>query len=101
MTLDAQEFIRRFLLHVLPDGFMRIRHFGFLANRSKKHALPQCRKLLGVNPALSEIPKRSAQDLLRELTGIDLSRCPACKLGTMIAVGELPPRANSPRWDSS
>jgi hypothetical protein len=38
---------------------------------------------------------------LRELTGIDLSRCPACKLGTMIAVGELPPRANSPRWDSS
>ena len=45
MPLDAQEFIRRFLLHVLPDGFMRIRHFGFLANRAKKHALPQCRKL--------------------------------------------------------
>ncbi len=40
--------IRRFLLHVLPDGFMRIRHFGFLANRAKKHALPQCRKLLGL-----------------------------------------------------
>jgi Putative transposase len=47
MPLDAQEFIRRFLLHVLPDGFMRIRHFGFLANRAKKHALPQCRKLIG------------------------------------------------------
>ena len=101
MILDAQEFIRRFLLHVLPDGFMRIRHFGFLANRTKKHALPQCRKLLGLNPALPEIPKRSAQDLLRQLTGIDLSRCPSCKLGTMIAVGELPPRANSLRWDSS
>jgi predicted Zn-ribbon and HTH transcriptional regulator len=101
MTLDAQEFIRRFLLHVLPDGFMRIRHFGFLANRSKKHALPQCRKLLGVNPALPEIPKRSAQDLLRDLTGIDPSRCPSCKLGTMIVLGELPPRVSSLRWDSS
>ena len=52
MTLEAQEFIRRFLLHVLPDGFMRIRHFGFLANRSKKQALAQCRKLLDLDPAL-------------------------------------------------
>jgi hypothetical protein len=101
MALEAQEFIRRFLLHVLPDGFMRIRHFGFLANRTKKHSLPQCRKLLGLNPALPEIPKRSAQDLLRELTGIDLSRCPSCKLGTMIVVGELPPRVSLLRWDSS
>jgi predicted Zn-ribbon and HTH transcriptional regulator len=101
MTLDVHEFIRRFLLHVLPDGFMRIRHFGFLANRAKKHSLPQCRKLLGLNPALPEIPKRSAQDLLRELTGIDLSRCPSCKLGTMIVVGELPPPATSRRRDSS
>jgi predicted Zn-ribbon and HTH transcriptional regulator len=100
-TLDAQEFIRRFLLHVLPDGFMRIRHFGFLANRAKKHALPQCRKLVGLNPALPQIPKKSAQDLLRELTGIDLNRCPSCKLGTMIVVGELPPPARSLRWDSS
>jgi predicted Zn-ribbon and HTH transcriptional regulator len=101
MTLDAQEFIRRFLLHVLPDGFMRIRHFGFLANRTKTNSLPQCRKLLGLSPALPEIPKRSAQVLLRELTGFDLSRCPSCKLGTMIIIGELPPRMSSLRWDSS
>jgi predicted Zn-ribbon and HTH transcriptional regulator len=101
MPLDTQEFIRRFLLHILPDGFMRVRHFGFLANRTKKHALPQCRKLLGLSAALPEIPKRSAEDLLRELTGFDLSRCPSCKLGTMIVVRELPPRANSPQWDSS
>jgi hypothetical protein len=101
MVLEAQEFIRRFLLHVLPDGFMRIRHFGFLANRTKKHSLPQCRKLLGLNPALPDVPKKSAHALLLELTGIDLSRCPSCKLGTMIVVGELPPRANSPQWDSS
>jgi hypothetical protein len=101
MVLEAQEFIRRFLLHVLPDGFMRIRHFGFLANRTKKHSLPQCRKLLGLNPALPDVPKKSAHALLLELTGIDLSRCPSCKQGTMIVVGELPPRANSPQWDSS
>lgn len=101
MSVDAQEFIRRFLLHVLPDRFMRIRHFGYLANRTKKHALPRCRKLLGLNPALSEIPKRSAHDLLRELTGIDLSRCPRCQNGTMIVVGELPRISRSPQWDSS
>jgi hypothetical protein len=101
MTLDAQEFIGRFLLHVLPDGFMRIRHFGFLANRSKKHALPQCRKLLGVNPALPEIPKQSTHDLMLELTGIDLSRCPRCHNGTMIVVAELLPLPRLPREDSS
>jgi len=101
LPLDAHEFIRRFLLHVLPDGFMRIRHFGFLSNRAKKHALPQCRKLLGLNPALPQIPQKSAQDLLRELTGIDLSRCPRCHNGTMIVVGELPRISSSPRWDSS
>src|SRR3990172_5567234 len=101
MPLDAEEFIRRFLLLVLPDGFMRVRHFGFLANRTKKHALPQCRKLLGLNPALPEIPKRSAHDLLRELTGIDLSRCPRCQNGTMIVVGELPRISCSAPWDSS
>ncbi|HEY2923057.1 MAG TPA: IS91 family transposase, partial [Candidatus Binatia bacterium] len=51
IPLKAHEFIRRFLLHVLPDGFMRIRHFGFLANRSKKQMLTQCRKLLKLAPA--------------------------------------------------
>lgn len=98
MTLEAQEFIRRFLLHVLPDGFMRIRHFGFLANRAKKHALPQCRKLLGLSSALPELAKKSAHDLLLELTGIDLSCCPRCQKGTMIVIGELPKVL---RWDSS
>jgi len=101
IPLKAHEFIRRLLLHVLPDGFMRIRHFGFLANRSKKLALAQCRKLLKLDPALPQIPKQSAIDLLRELTGIDLSRCPCCHQGTMIVVRELPSLPSSPRWDSS
>jgi len=101
ITLDAQEFIRRFLLHVLPEGFMRIRHFGFLANRSKKQALAQCRKLLKLDPASHLSPKQSAKDLLLEITGIDLSRCPYCQKGTMILVGDLPPLSSSSRWDSS
>jgi hypothetical protein len=102
VSLEAHEFIRRFLLHVLPDGFMRIRHFGFLANRAKKHALAQCRKLLKLDAALPEIPKKSAHDLLLELTGIDLNRCPSCHQGTMIVVAELPPISRSPsQWDSS
>jgi len=101
MTLKAQEFIRRFLLHVLPDGFMRIRHFGFLANRSKKHALARCRKLLNLDPASPKSPVLSAKDLLMKITGVDLNRCPCCHVGTMIVLGDLPAMRNRPRWDSS
>jgi hypothetical protein len=101
MALAAQEFIRRFLLHVLPDGFMRIRHFGFLANRSKKQALAQCRNLLKFDPALPQRSDQSAKDLLRKLTGVDLSRCPCCHQGTMLTIADLPARSSFPRWDSS
>jgi hypothetical protein len=101
LPLEAHEFIRRFLLHVLPEGFMRVRHFGFLANRSKKQALTQCRKLLGANPASLQSPSESAKDLLLRITGIDLSRCPCCHNGTLIVVAELPPISSSSGWDSS
>jgi Putative transposase len=101
MVLETHEFIRPFLLHVLPDGFMRIRHFGFLANRSKKQALAQCRRLLKIEAALAEIPKESAKDLLLRITGIDLSRCPSCHRGTMIVVAELPRTKSSSHCDSS
>jgi Putative transposase/Transposase zinc-binding domain len=101
LPLEAHEFIRRFLLHVLPEGFMRVRHFGFLANRSKKQALTQCRKLLGANPALLQSPSESAKDLLLRITGIDLNRCPSCHNGTMIVVAELAPMSSSSGWDSS
>ena len=78
MTLDADEFIRRFLLHVLPRGFMRIRHDGFLANRHKARALRRCRDLLG-QP--TDPPRRSPQSVgqwMQEVTGIDLTQCPHC-----------------------
>jgi Putative transposase/Transposase zinc-binding domain len=101
LALEADEFIRRFLLHVLPDGFMRIRHFGFLANRSKKQSLAQCRKLLDLNTALPKSPVLSAKDLLLKITGVDLSRCPCCGEGTMTIVGELPALSSGLHGDSS
>lgn len=101
MVLEAHEFIRRFLLHVLPDGFMRIRHFGFLANRSKKQALARCRQLLDLDPALPRCPVESAKDLLLKITGVDLSCCPCCHKGTMMVVGELLASSSELRWDSS
>jgi hypothetical protein len=78
MTLDASEFIRRFLLHVLPDGFVKIRHFGFLGNRNRKACLEVCRMLLGVkepDPALSE----TWQESLLRITGVDATLCPLCE----------------------
>jgi len=80
------------------NSVMHVRHFGFLANRTKKQALARCRELLGLNPAVPEIPKKSPLDLMLELTGIDISRCPNCKQGTMVIVAELPKLRP---WDSS
>lgn len=89
MTLDAAEFIRRFLLHVLPDGFMRIRAFGFLANRCKKQDLARCRRLLDVDQPSTERVKKSSRELLIELTGNDPFRCPQCQNGIMLPICSL------------
>ena len=89
-TVPADEFIRRFLLHVLPKGFQRIRHYGFLAGRAKARDLPQCRQLLGLPAPLPEPRERTAQELLFELTGIDLTTCPRCQRGTLRFAGPLP-----------
>lgn len=84
MTLAAAEFIRRFLLHVLPDGFMRIRHYGYLANRHRQQKLATCRRLLGV---LEPAPA-TGQDLpgkpetVADESGIAI-RCPACRIGQL------------------
>lgn len=84
MTLEADEFLRRFLLHVVPRGFMRIRHFGLLANRTRRGTLTRCRALLG-QPPLDDVAVRPERlvVLLQRLTGIDLSRCPVCGEGRM------------------
>ena len=90
-TLDAEEFTRRFLLHVLPDGFMRIRHFGFLANRCKKQNIQRIRELKGVSESGTEKTKKSTQELMLELTGTDISRYPCCKKGIMEVIAEITP----------
>jgi hypothetical protein len=76
--LEAHTFIKRFLLHVVPSGFMRIRHYGVLANRCKAHTLPRCRQALGqVEPPPPPEPQSVAQ-AMQSWTGIDITRCPAC-----------------------
>ena len=89
-TLHAEEFIRRFLLHTLPKGYVRIRHFGFLASRGKQRNLARCRVLLGLPEQAPRPPKKTTQQLMLELTGVDLSQCPCCNHGTMRSVAELP-----------
>ena len=90
MTLDAIAFIRRFLLHVLPSGFVKIRHFGFLANRNRRKSLPLCRSLLALSPA-------PVTTLLTELQQRAIERkCPFCKTGTLHAIERVPPGSSLP-----
>jgi hypothetical protein len=81
MTLDAVEFIRRFLLHILPAGFVRIRQFGFLANRARREKLALCRALLAAPEAP---PRRTLSEVLDRTTGEKL--CPVCKTGHMVLI---------------
>ena len=91
MSLPAHEFIRRFMLHAIPTSFMRVRHFGFLANRRKRAALSRCRELLGLTPGVARADAKTAEELLLELTGKDLRACPACHVGRMRIIGEIVP----------
>lgn len=91
MSLDAFEFIRRFLLHVLPDGFMKIRHFGILSNRNRKTKLARCKMLLGVKQNGESSEPESWRDLFMRLTGTDLTICPACGKGRMVVKETLLP----------
>jgi hypothetical protein len=95
MTLEADEFLRRFLLHVVPRGFMRIRHFGLLANRTRRRTLSRCRDLLG-QPPTEEARSESVAVLMHRLTGVDLSRCPVCGQGRMQINAILVSAAPSP-----
>jgi len=98
MTLKADEFIRRFLLHVLPDRYVRIRHFGLLGNRRRKDNMALCRQLLNVHMTMSKERKEETwQEQLLRICGIDVTSCPVCKKGRMVTVDiVLPSRCNSP-----
>lgn len=95
MTLDASEFIRRFLLHILPDGFVKIRHYGILSNRNRNTKLGLCKRLLSVDWWHEGREKKSEswQDLLTRITGHDLRICPYCGKGRMVLKEVLNPSA--------
>ena len=100
MTLEANEFIRRFLLHVLPDGFQRIRHYGFLGHRYRQAKLVLCRQLLGMfstsTTAAPRQDKSDYRDLYEQLTGRSLRECPVCHQGQMAVVAVLSASDRSP-----
>ena len=86
MTLGADEFIRRFLLHVLPDGFQRVRYFGFLANRYRAEKLALCRQLMQMPPPIARDVHKDYRDRYEALTGVSLKTCPLCRCGTMVVI---------------
>ena len=94
MTLTADEFLRRFLLHVLPDGLQRIRYYGFLGNRYRAQKLTRCRQLLGMAapPENSGAPQ-DYRDRYERLTGSSLRECPSCGQGRMVLVDTVEPFA--------
>jgi len=83
ITISSGEFIRRFLLHVLPGSYVRIRHFGFLSNRNRKENIVCVKSLLGVDLDAGKRKEQSIEELMLEITGKDIFKCPRCKTGTM------------------
>jgi len=96
MSVSGTEFLRRFLLHVLPAGFMRVRHYGLLANRTRQHKLARCRELLGTALPLDQVAvdpplEESVAERILRLTGVDVLRCPFCGQGPMRRIETLAP----------
>jgi hypothetical protein len=97
MTIDAQEFIRRFMIHVLPIGFVRIRHFGFLANCCRSDKIETIRQLLDAKEPETTQPKDETAELMLELTGVDIALCPTCQCGKLFFTAIL----ERQYWDTS
>jgi Putative transposase/Transposase zinc-binding domain len=101
MTLDAVEFVRRFLMHVLPSGFVRVRHYGLLANRHRQEKLARCRELLGtaITPRTDTAPSDVDPVTLAvpETTVTPTRVCPQCGSGRMFVIGEIPPLPKAAR----
>jgi Putative transposase len=96
MALNAQEFIRRFLLHVLPARFMRIRHYGLLANRAKGEKLAAARRALDQPPPFVPAKPESLEAFWLRVAALDIHRCPYCKLGRMRLIGPISASARAP-----
>lgn len=92
MTLEAEEFIRRFLLHVLPRGFKKIRYFGFLSPRYKTENIKIIRELMNEDPEGYALPgNETLEEMMVRLTGTDIRKCPKCGKGRMVQIYELLP----------
>jgi hypothetical protein len=89
ITITAVEFIRRFLLHSLPNGFVRIRYYGFLANRKRNENLNVIRHLMGVS-APAEKQVTCLEKMMLQLTGTDITTCPCCNKGKMHLFAQIP-----------
>ena len=92
MTLDAVEFLRRFLLHVFPKRFVHIRYYGFLSNRNRKNKIALCRKLLGLAEKQSlSVPETSEEEIQKSEDDYSAMLCPVCKKGRMVEVETVRP----------
>lgn len=83
MRLEAPEFIRRFLLHVLPDGFVKIRYFGYMAHRNRKKSIALIRRLCALSSQNVEIRQETVAQMMLRVTGIDITLCPRCGKGRL------------------
>lgn len=93
MVLNGEELVRRFLLHILPTGLMRIRHYGFLANRCRRQKLAQIRRRLQVQNEQAAVNADSADTPAESVTVVEQTRlCPRCKTGHLIYIGEIAPK---------
>lgn len=90
MTVTAVEFTRRFLLHILPKGFMKIRYFGFLGSAAKKNSIPLIQSLIDPDAEIAEKLTETIQEMMLRLAGIDISICPECSEGRMVYFRALP-----------
>jgi len=93
LTLDGVEFVRRFLMHVLPKGFVKIRYYGILAVRNRKTSLILCQKLTGTTVYVSKLKGLKQTEILLVLFGKDVTLCPCCGTGTLVSFND---RCRSP-----
>ena len=93
LTMTGIEFIRRFLMHILPKGFVKIRHCGLLANRNKKTKLVLCRRLTSSLTYRPQFEGLNTIEILSQLLGRDITLCPACGKGKLEKVSSILPGA--------
>ncbi|MBC2579085.1 IS91 family transposase [Clostridium sp. DJ247] len=94
MSLKPEEFIRRFSMHILPDRFVKIRHYGILGNRNKNLKFKRCIEIFRIKP--KELENLSSAELFFKLTGIEIGKCKKCEKGNLIKLGKIMPRSALP-----